>query len=270
LRSRGENRKTIDVFVVANNERLGLIAVVAYKKEIANPGEAALRLLKYNDESQTGAVSIDGDEDFVITNYFDLKTLNVDSFKNAVQAVAASADDAHGMVRSLAPATGVSTEPTVRRSTRSAFRTPDGATRKVEILAGNASVSMDPKKWQPRKSDEPGRLEFVHQSGDGYAMVISERIEFALPKLRELALDNARNVSPDLVIAAEETRNVNGVDVLMMHLETSMSGVKLSYLGYYWSGSTGSVQVLTYTGTNLLSEYRRDFEDFLNGFQVRQ
>lgn len=55
----------------------------------------------------------------------------------------------------------------------------------------------------------------------------------------------------------------------MLRLEGKTNGIAFTYLGYYYSSPSGTVQVITYTGQNLFQEYRHDFEDFLNGFHVR-
>jgi hypothetical protein len=45
--------------------------------------------------------------------------------------------------------------------------------------------------------------------------------------------------------------------------------VPFTYLGYYYGGPKATIQVVTYTGRNLFGEYRKDFEELLNGLQVR-
>ena len=103
---KGHNKDSIDVFVAANVERVELKAVVAYKKEIADRAEAALRLLKYNATSATGAVSVTEDEDFVILDYYEPNSLSMEVFKGALQVAAIGADDAFRVVKSLAPVDG--------------------------------------------------------------------------------------------------------------------------------------------------------------------
>jgi hypothetical protein len=70
-------------------------------------------------------------------------------------------------------------------------------------------------------------------------------------------------------LVEEQRRRVNGANVLLMRLDGKTNGVAFTYLGYYYTGPAGSVQVLTYTGQNLFAEYRPDFEDFLNGFRLK-
>jgi len=46
----------------------------------------------------------------------------------------------------------------------------------------------------------------------------------------------------------------------------TMQGIKVSYYGYYFSNNNGTLQFLTYTSQNLLSDYIDEIEDLLNGF----
>jgi hypothetical protein len=101
-------------------------------------------------------------------------------------------------------------------------------------------------------------------------MIISERISIPMDKLREIALDNARDAAPDIKVVEEQRRRVNGTDVLMMRLEGTTNGIPFTYLGYYYGGPVGTIQVITYTGQNLFDEYRKEFEEFLNGFRLKQ
>jgi len=143
---------------------------------------------------------------------------------------------------------------------------PASATERVELLKGRMALYFDPGKWRASKSAESGRLTFAHTSGDGYAMVISERLEMPLQALRTIAINNAKEAASDARLVSEEERTVNGLTVLCMHLEGTLSSVKFDYLGYYYTGPEGSVQVITYTGHNLFPEYKPEFETFLNGF----
>jgi hypothetical protein len=84
-----------------------------------------------------------------------------------------------------------------------------------------------------------------------------------------VALNNALEAAPDAKIVEEQRRRVNGTDVVMLRLEGTTSGIAATFLGYYYGGPAGTVQVICYTGQNLFQEYRPDFEDFLNGFHIK-
>lgn len=144
------------------------------------------------------------------------------------------------------------------------------ATDKIELLRGKAAVYYDATKWRDLKETEPGRFELTHREGDAYAVVIAERAEMPLDALRNLALKNARELSPDIRSVAEEKRVVNDTEVLFMQTAGTMEGMPIAYLGYYYAGKPGAVQVITFTARNLLDEYRKDLEEFLNGFQAQQ
>lgn len=143
----------------------------------------------------------------------------------------------------------------------------DKATEKLEINRGQCIFYYDPSRWK-MKSGEPAKNMFTHVSGDGYGMVIAERIQTSLTSLRDVALTNAKQVAPDAKIIMEAPRQVNGRELLCMQIAGTIQGIKFLYYGYYYSGKEGTIQIITYTGENLFDEYRKDFEEFLNGFTV--
>jgi hypothetical protein len=44
-----------------------------------------------------------------------------------------------------------------------------------------------------------------------------------------------------------------------------IAGIKVSYVGYYYSNSKGTIQFLLNTSQNLFDEYKSNCEEFLNG-----
>jgi hypothetical protein len=140
------------------------------------------------------------------------------------------------------------------------------ATAKVDLAHGKAALYFDPNKWKVTKSDEPSRTTLAHTNGDGYAMILAERLQVPLDQLRQIALDNARSVAPDTKVVAEQPRRVNGIDVLSLQMTGTIQGIHFTYLGYYYTGKEGAIQILTYTAANLFEEYRADFEELLEGF----
>ena len=99
-------------------------------------------------------------------------------------------------------------------------------------------------------------------------MMITEKVEIPIESFKSIALENGRSVAPDLKIIKEEYRNVNGLTVLMLQMNGSIQGIKVSYFGYYYSNENGSVQFITYTAQNLLKDYMPDCENLLNGFSL--
>jgi len=74
--------------------------------------------------------------------------------------------------------------------------------------------------------------------------------------------------APDAKIAFEENRTVNGKKFLCLKIEGAINSINFIYYGLYYSGTEGTLRVLTYTSKDLFDEYKTDFEDFLNGTQI--
>lgn len=130
-----------------------------------------------------------------------------------------------------------------------------------------ASVYFNPDKWRvvTAKSNESVEKQFRLVDHDMQAMLITEKIEIPIETLAILALQNAKRVAPDAKIVEKEYRTVNGKKLIMLQINGTLMGIKFSYLGYYFTDTYGSTQLVTYTAQNLFAEYRPEAEQFLNG-----
>ncbi|MFK5982092.1 MAG: hypothetical protein QM499_04180 [Flavobacteriaceae bacterium] len=131
----------------------------------------------------------------------------------------------------------------------------------------NVGIWLNPKRWSFEKADDnpSAEYEFKLKGSDMYGMLIAEKIEIPLETLMEVALINGKKSSPDLHIIKKEYRIVNGSKVLLLQLDGTMSGIKFSYYGYYFSSKNGTIQFVTYTSRNLLEGYLEASEELLNG-----
>jgi hypothetical protein len=131
----------------------------------------------------------------------------------------------------------------------------------------NVGIWINPKDWNFSKSasNEDAEFQFQKKGEDLYAMLIAEKLQIPIETLKNIAVQNAKNVSTDIRVVNEEYRNVNGMKVLMMQMAGTIQGMRVSYIGYYYSNENGTIQLLTYTGENLLKDYQADIEVFLNG-----
>lgn len=147
------------------------------------------------------------------------------------------------------------------------FKKPEDSSFMVKSTNLNLGVYINPKKWKFTKSalGDASEYEFERKGEDLYAIMITEKIEVPLESLKQIALDNARAVGPDIVVTKEEMRNVNGIDLLMLQMAGTIQGLKFTYFGYYYSNENGTVQLLSYTSQNLFESYIPEIEDFLNG-----
>jgi hypothetical protein len=118
-------------------------------------------------------------------------------------------------------------------------------------------------KDEDYNSDSEYAFEYKH--GDLYALAIVEELEIPLDRLAKIALDNAKDVMSELQVISQEYRYVNGIKVLFLQFMGSIEGIKITYLGYYYSDESGSVQLITFTGSSLFDKYQSAMEEFLNG-----
>jgi hypothetical protein len=148
------------------------------------------------------------------------------------------------------------------------FGKPSNASFLVKSNKVNYGVYIDPQKWTFKKGEHGDASEFVFdlKEEDAYAMFISEKLEIPLETLKGIALENAKEVGPDIKIVKEDYRRVNRKLILFLQMEGSIQGIKVTYSGYYYSSPSGTLQLVTYTTSNLFDEYKAVLEDFLNGF----
>ncbi|WP_405209088.1 hypothetical protein [Aquimarina sp. LLG6339-5] len=131
---------------------------------------------------------------------------------------------------------------------------------------------LNPKKWSFKKgvNNDDAEYELQLRGEDLYAIIITEKVEIPLESFKELALENGREIAPDIQVVKEEYRMVNGLKMLLMQMDGTMQGIKISYYGYYFSNEEGSVQFLAYTSQNLLEEYKPVAEELLNGIVITE
>jgi len=160
----------------------------------------------------------------------------------------------------------VSEEKEIPVSEKKYFKS-DKSTFLVKSKALNMGIWINPKTWKFVKGTDNDDFEFqFHKKGDDlFAILITEKISIPIKTLKNIAIENARKVAPDLKVIKEEFRNVNGIQVLMMQMSGTIQGIKLTYYGYYYSNSKGAIQLLGFTGKNLFDNYKDDIEEFLNG-----
>lgn len=144
---------------------------------------------------------------------------------------------------------------------------PMAKTRLVSFNS-NMGLKYDPKKWKQMPSKQEGHFYFSYALGDGYAVISPDPLPIPTDTFPEIALASAKSTDPNAAIVFLEKRRVAGVEVYFVKTKTSLNKRPVIYCGYYYGGEHNSVQILTYTTTDLLSKYERDFMEFLNGFTV--
>ena len=150
------------------------------------------------------------------------------------------------------------------------FFKPKSATALLKGKRVKYGLWYDRSKWLPDQDIDNASAEYelTHVEGDRYVVIIPERLQIPLETLKIAAIANAKKAAPDTRIPFEEKRIVNGKEILCLRMDATIQGIPVSYINYYYSGKAGAVQLMTYTGQNLIEEYQSDMMDLLNGLEI--
>ncbi|MEO8028742.1 MAG: YbjN domain-containing protein, partial [Bryobacteraceae bacterium] len=158
---------------------------------------------------------------------------------------------------------------TVADSSLSVHTRSQNAKTEVKTPFGDFSVWVDLTKWkQSALPDEPKVIQFESLGGDAYAKVISEKAKIPKNSLREVAVENARKADPNIKVILKEERIVNGRHVGVMQMDGVVKNLPIVYYGYYYGGSSGSVQVVCFTLKGAFEENLARFTELLDGLEV--
>ncbi|MFI0490513.1 hypothetical protein [Flavobacterium sp.] len=142
------------------------------------------------------------------------------------------------------------------------------ATFLVKSKNVNVGIFISPTKWtfEPHKDNEKNpEYRFILKSGEGYAMIVTEKTQIDLVNMRQIALLNAQKASMDIKETSAEYRIVNNIKVLCLKFKGTVKGIKFVYFGYYYSNSNGTVQLLSYSSQQYFDSIQKELENFLNG-----
>jgi hypothetical protein len=147
------------------------------------------------------------------------------------------------------------------------FEKPKNSAFLLKSTRNNSAYWINTGKWSFSKTQADAAAEYRFQlkGKDLYGMAITEGIEMPLESLVDIALTNARSAAPDAKMILQEYRVVNGKKVIYMEFKGTIKGVNFIYHGYYYSNSSGSTQLLTYTAANTVAKYKSEMDDLLNG-----
>jgi hypothetical protein len=143
------------------------------------------------------------------------------------------------------------------------------ATFLVKSTNFNVGVFMNPTKWTfavHKDNEKNPEYRFNLKSGEGYAMMVTEKTQINLESMRQIALLNAQKASVDVKETSAEYRIVNNNKILCLKFQGTIQGIKFVYFGYYYSNSNGTVQLLSYSSQQYFDSYQKELENFLNGF----
>ncbi len=151
------------------------------------------------------------------------------------------------------------------------FEKPDEATFLLKSVKNKSTFWLNTRKWAYKKAIKESDAEFEFQlKGENlYGLVIAEEIQIPLDSFIDIAFKNALSIAPNTQILRIEYRTVNGKKVIYIEMAGTIEGKETTYFGYYYSDTYGSTQYLAYTATELVSKYKREIDDFLNGLDTQ-
>lgn len=157
-------------------------------------------------------------------------------------------------------------------------KTPDSYFRSFasnhyyEGSKGKYGIWINDNKWLMGKLgiNPDAKYEFEHINGDAHALVLYSKSELTIENLKKRALANAQSAAPNAKSVLEEERIVNETKVLCLQIEGSINTTPFTYYGYYHTGRRGTLQVIAFTRQNLFTDYKRDFEELLNGLEIKK
>lgn len=135
-------------------------------------------------------------------------------------------------------------------------------------IDSNISLKYDPDQWRLAARHGDGQFAFSHSSGEGHALVISERTALSPDSIQDVALANAQSVDPHASIGFRNKIRANGVPLWFLKIEVTVETIPMIYWGYFYSGESGTVQVVTYAEKSRFPEYEQSFMDLLSGLMV--
>jgi hypothetical protein len=146
------------------------------------------------------------------------------------------------------------------------------ATANFLLKSKNNSIGfwIDPKKWDFEKStDKTTEYSFSLKDNSSVgAFVVVESVGMDLQSLRKIALDNIQKEATAFNVTSEEYRTVNKLKILHIEISATIQGIPLVYVCYYYTDEYSTVQFLSYVPNNLVAQYKKTAEDFLNGIIV--
>lgn len=132
----------------------------------------------------------------------------------------------------------------------------------------------DGKKWKrvpPAQLNEDAEFAFQSKDKDIYMAIIAEEIELGMENIYKIALNNIKeNLGIDPKIMKSEVRNINGFDVIRGVINLNLNGLDFIFDSYYYSDERGTVQLTTWTASNLHEKYEKEILNMLNGFLVKK
>lgn len=236
----GDFTKSIKVFVTLSGNMVILTSVVDTKA----PTNVAtmVELMRLNYDADFAKLGLHKNQSLLALTEADFAPLDGPTLKRLVRGVATLTDKAVGVL----------------------VAAPDA--KVLSYNDGRVTLDYGHTSWQPPAKEEGYHLE--DPKAEAFVKLVVERAEIPTDRLVEVALDNARKTDPKLRVVRRSTRTVNGVRMAVVEFELVSSGVPITFVGHYYGGPEGAVQILGWSSRNQARDYRAQFDLLIEGFRL--
>ena len=148
------------------------------------------------------------------------------------------------------------------------LQTPANANATETFSRGNFRIRYDGSKWLIQPEPDGTKWKFTLRGEDAYGIIIPEGLAAQTRAVKEVALNNLRKAAKQSNIVKEETRKVNGKDLLFMHVDATVDEIPLTYYYYIYGDDRGVIQLIAYTTPSKQERYEPAIFDLLNGLEV--
>jgi hypothetical protein len=258
----GDYLEQIDVYVRLYTDGLVLVQALTVDADTELTDAHLIDLLKLNYNLDLAKVSLSEDGTVSAMTETELRLLDGSGLELITLSVALAADEAVGILNAAAV-------PTEDAADLIRTGVPEG--ERLTFLSAHLELYYDSSDWTgmaPETTEGALTQEFAHSSGEVFLAVFVERSEIPGDSIYEIALTNARDADPNVRAIRRGTRDVNGVQVRFQEMQATVGGIPATFLGHYYSDSSGTIQILGWTATNLIDEHLDTIERFAAGLVV--
>jgi len=148
------------------------------------------------------------------------------------------------------------------------YTVPGSSTSRVKGKETPYALWYNADKWNLLPDTVYGNSEYAFEfhNGELIAMMITERMQVPLSRIKEAAIASFKKEGSEGRISEEQKIVVNNTEGLLLKIDALVDGIPVSYLNGYFSTHEGTFQLITYTAYNLFDSHRNDMIGLISGF----
>jgi hypothetical protein len=148
------------------------------------------------------------------------------------------------------------------------YTVPENSTSLVKGKETRYELWYNADRWNllPDTVYENSEYALEFHTGELIAMMIAERMQVPLSRIKEAAIASFKKEGSECRISEEQKIMVNNTEGLLLKIDALVDGIPVSYLNGYFSTREGTFQLITYTAYNLFDSHRKDMIGLISGF----